>query len=91
MRRGGKTKERNQNWFGETKRWYKNYYIVYSALFALTFFLCFFWFFRLGKSFIWYSDGLYTHYNFLAYFRAIFAWSDFKFSSWSAEAPYVGL
>lgn len=53
--------------FGKQKRWYNQYYFVYTALFAVTFFLCFYWFFRVGKSFIWNPDGLSIHYNFLAY------------------------
>lgn len=63
-----KAKTMNKKWFGEEKHWYNQYYFVYTVLFAITFFLCFFWFFRLDKSFIWNPDGLSIHYNFLAYF-----------------------
>lgn len=41
---------------------------LFSILFVITSFFCFFWFIKFEKSFVWYSDGLYTHYNFLAYF-----------------------
>lgn len=44
-----------------------SYLTVYSFLCALTFFLCFFWFYKLHRSFMWNVDGLYTHYNFLGY------------------------
>lgn len=59
------------------------------------FLLCFFWFFKLGKSFIWYSDGLYTHYNFLVYFgeylRELFAnilHGDFSLPMWDFSFGY---
>lgn len=43
------------------------YCFFYTFACALTFFLCFFWFYKERKSFMWNVDGLYTHYNFLAY------------------------
>ena len=43
------------------------YLAVYSFICMVTFFLCFFWFYKLHRSFMWNVDGLYTHYNFLAY------------------------
>lgn len=60
-------KTQNRRYLGEKKNWYNQYYFVYTVLFALTFLMCFYWFFRLGKSFIWDPDGLSIHYNFLAY------------------------
>ena len=47
------------------------YLAVYSFVCMVTFFLCFFWFYKLHRSFMWNVDGLYTHYNFLAYMENI--------------------
>nr|MCR5543934.1 YfhO family protein [Eubacterium sp.] len=43
-------------------------WLIFTSFFCVTFVGCFFWFIKLNKSLMWYSDGLYTHYNFLAYF-----------------------
>lgn len=45
-----------------------NYYIIYTAFFAITAFLVFSWFILADRTFIWESDGWNQHYKALVYF-----------------------
>ncbi len=44
------------------------YYITYTLLFALICLMAFSWFYLNRRSFIWSIDGIYQHYNALAYY-----------------------
>ena len=46
----------------------KQFYIVYTFVFLLLFFLVFFWNFALDRSFIWTMDGWAQHYKALVYY-----------------------
>lgn len=46
----------------------KDYYLIYTLLFLIVAFIVFFTFIINGKSFVWQEDGLWQHYNSLAYF-----------------------
>ena len=55
----------------KTKRNNRQFYLIYTALFAILTFAVFFWFIWNGKSFIWNDcdhDGLVQHYNAFAYY-----------------------
>ena len=71
------------------------YLAVYSFICMVTFFLCFFWFYKLHRSFMWNVDGLYTHYNYLAYMGEYlrtclknFVHGDFSIPVWDFSFGY---
>lgn len=45
-----------------------NYYIIYTAFFAITVFFVFSWFFAADRTFLWQKDGWNQHYKALVYY-----------------------
>lgn len=66
-RKGHRSKGSAGKSLSEGGRWSVRFFLVYTALFLVTFVLAFSPFLFGGKSFIWYNDGHFQHYPALVY------------------------